>query len=409
MTGLPVFQPDTADEVAAFLRERSAADAPVRLRGGGSKAEFGTPAGNETFVDLSKLAGITLYEPGELVLTARAGTPLSEIEAAIAESSQCMAFEPPVFGALFGTGADAAPTLGGTVASGWSGPRRVKAGAVRDHVLGALAVGGEGEVFKSGGRVVKNVTGFDLPKLLTGSHGTLAALTEITIKVLPAPEATRTLAILGLHDEAAILLLSELLGGPYEVSGAAHLPATAAARSAISGLGKSGGSATLVRLEGFGPSVADRFAGLETRCRQHPVLALGPEESAVLWREVRDVARLAAPDGIVWRLTLPPTDAASTVAAMQSAIGAEAFYDWGGGLVWLSLKSGDAHDETVRRLLPAGHAMLMRAPAEIRAVIPVFQPPQPALAALQARVKSAFDPQGILAPGFMGPGHPRTG
>jgi glycolate oxidase FAD binding subunit len=403
----PVFQPHDADEVAAFLRQRSMAETPVRLRGGGSKAAFGRPVENEIILDLSNLTGITLYEPGELVLTARAGTKLSEIEAAVAANNQCMAFEPPALGALFGC--DAASTLGGSVASGWSGPRRVKAGAVRDHVLGALAVGGDGEVFKSGGRVVKNVTGFDLPKLLTGSHGTLAALMDITIKVLPAPEATRTLAVLGLDDKAAIRLLSELLGGPYEVSGAAHLPATAAGRSAIARLAKSGGPATLVRLEGFGPSVADRLAGLEARCRDHPALALDPDESAVLWCEVRDVAGLAAPGSIVWRLSVPTTEAASTVAAMRAAIGAEAFYDWGGGLVWLSLQAVDAHAETVRQLLPAGHATLMRALAETRSVIPVFQPPQPALAALQARVKSAFDPQCILAPGFMGPRLARAG
>ena len=147
----------------------------MRLCGGGTKAGFGRPVANETILDLSNLSGITLYEPGELVLTARAGTKLSEVEAAIGQRNQCLAFEPPQFGPLFGN--DASPTLGGTIASGWSGPRRVKAGAVRDHVLGALAIGGDGEVFKSGGRVVKNVTGFDLPKLLTGSHGTLAALT----------------------------------------------------------------------------------------------------------------------------------------------------------------------------------------------------------------------------------------
>ncbi|HEX4508143.1 MAG TPA: FAD-binding protein [Alphaproteobacteria bacterium] len=396
-----VFQPDTADEIAGFLRDWSVADKSVRLRGGGSKAGFGRPLAGETILDLSNLSGITLYEPGELVLTARAGTKISEIEAAIGEHNQCMAFEPPVFGPLFGT--DATPTLGGTVASGWSGPRRMKAGAVRDHVLGALAVGGDGQVFKSGGRVVKNVTGFDLPKLLTGSHGTLAALTDITIKVLPAPEATRTLAIHGLDDAAAIRLLCDLVGGPYEVSGAAHLPAFTARYSAIAEVANSGRSATLIRLEGFGPSVSDRLAALQIRCGQdHPAVVLEKNDCLVLWREVRDVAPLVAPDRIVWRLSLPPADAASTVAAIKTATGSEVFYDWGGGLVWLTLPPGDAHADTVRGLLPSGHATLMRASADIRAAAPVFQPPEPALEALQARVKAAFDPSGILAPGFMG-------
>ena len=401
MSTPPVFQPQNADEIGAFLKERSQAEAPVRLRGGGSKAGFGRPVENETILDLSSLSGITLYEPGELVLTARAGTKLAEIEAAVGLHNQCLAFEPPAFGPLFGS--DATPTLGGTVASGWSGPRRVKAGAVRDHVLGALAIGGDGEVFKSGGRVVKNVTGFDLPKLLAGSHGTLAALTDITIKVLPAPETARTLAILGLDDAAAIRLLSELLGGPYEVSGAAHLPAAAAGRSAIAEIGKSGQSATLIRLEGFGPSVADRFASLQAHCgADHPSIALDTDGCLVLWREIRDVAPLVAPDRIVWRISLPPSDGPGAAAALQAAMGAEPFYDWGGGLIWVALPRGDAHADWIRRLLPSGHATLMRADADIRAVAAVFQPPEPALAALQARVKAAFDPKTILAPGFMG-------
>jgi glycolate oxidase FAD binding subunit len=404
MSTSPPFRPSIDDEIAAFLRERSRAGAPVFVRGGGSKSGFGRRLrDDETILDLSGLTGIALYEPGELVLTARAGTKLSEIAAAIAEHGQCLAFEPPEFGALFGN--DASSTLGGAVASGWSGPRRIKAGAVRDHVLGALAIGGEGEVFKSGGRVVKNVTGFDLPKLLTGSHGTLAVMTDITIKVLPAPEATRTIAVLGLDDRAAIRLLCDVLGGPYEVAGAAHLPAGTAQRSAIAAIAGSEQPATLIRLEGFGPSVADRFAALATRLGQtHRAIAVERDEGAVLWREICDVAPLVARDRIVWRLSLPPTDAARTVAAIASETGADAFYDWGGGLVWLTVRVGasaDAHAEAVRRLLPSGHATLMRAPPDIRAKAPVFQPAAPALSALQSRVKAAFDPHGILAPSFM--------
>jgi glycolate oxidase FAD binding subunit len=158
-------------------------------------------------------------------------------------------------------------------------------------------------------------------------------------------------------------------------------------------------------MEGFGPSVADRFSGLQDRCGQdHPTLALDKDECLILWREIRDVAPLVTPDRTIWRLSLPPADAASTVAAIRAAAEAVAFYDWGGGLVWLSLPAGDARAGTVRRLLPSGHATLMRSSADIRAAAPVFQPPEPALAALQARVKSAFDPNCILAPGFMGAG-----
>ena len=397
------FQPHRPDEVARFLQERSAAGAPVFVRGGGSKAGFGRPArDDETRLDLNAISGITLYEPDELVLTARAGTPIGEIAAAVAERKQCLAFEPPEFGALFGN--DGLSTLGGAVASGWSGPRRVKVGAVRDHVLGALAVGGDGQVFKSGGRVVKNVTGFDLPKLLTGSHGTLAVMTEITIKVLPAPEATRTLVLFGLDDRAAVRLLCEILGMPYEVTGAAHLPQSVAARSAIPGIAKAGASATLIRLEGFGPSVADRFAGLEAKCgRATDHLALDVDDCAVVWREIRDAVPLIPAGPIVWRLSLVATDSAAVVAALARQAGAEAFYDWGGGLVWLTLPEGaaDGHAALIRGLLPAGHATLMRAPADVRAGTSIFQPQEPALAALQKRVKAAFDPHLILGAGRM--------
>jgi glycolate oxidase FAD binding subunit len=404
MSSPPSFQPRDADEIAAFLRECSETGAPVFVRGSGSKAAFGRPPRDgETALDMAALSGITLYEPDELVMTARAGTKLSDIAAAVGERGQCLAFEPPEFGALFGN--DGGSTLGGVVAPGWSGPRRVKAGAVRDHVLGALAVGGDGQIFKSGGRVVKNVTGFDLPKLLTGSHGTLAVLTDITIKVLPAPEATRTLAVLGLDERAAIRLLCDVLGSPLEVTGAAHLPVTAAARSAIAAIATSGRSATLIRLEGFGPSVADRFTGLEAKCGQGgDTLALDADDCAVLWREIRDVAALTGPDAIVWRLSLPATDAAATIAAIAKATKAEAFYDWGGGLVWLSLPrtdSVDGHAALIRALLPSGHATLMRAPADIRAKAAVFQPQAPAMAALQRRVKAAFDPHFILGAGRM--------
>lgn len=410
MESPPTFRPDTADEIPDFLRNRCQSGKKLRILGGGSKAAFGPPADpEETALDLSALAGITLYEPDELVLTARAGTRLSDITSAIAERGQCLAFEPPEFSDLLGSGETHRPTLGGVVACGWSGPRRVKAGAVRDHVLGILAIGGDGQSFRSGGRVVKNVTGFDLPKLLTGSHGTLAAMTDITIKVLPAPEATRTLVLLGLDDEAAVRLLTTALGSPYEIAGAAHLPQTVAARSSVPAVAQSGGSATLIRLEGFGPSVADRHATLETLfSRDHAYLSLDANECTAVWREVREVAPLVDALAIVWRLSLRATDAARVARDVLGVTGGEAFYDWGGGLLWLALPAQgaeDGHAAQVRGALASGHATLMRAPADVRAVTAIFQPRAPALAALEGRLKAAFDPQAILSPHFMTQGN----
>jgi len=400
MSPLSPFRPHDAAEIADFLRAQSDTGSPVTLRGGGSKATFGRPPPDDAIaVELAEIAGITLYEPDELVLTAMAGTSMAEIAAAVAERDQCLAFEPPEFGPLFGH--NAASTLGGSVASGWSGPRRIRAGATRDHVLGAQAIGGDGQLFKSGGRVVKNVTGFDLPKLLTGSHGTLAVLTEITIKVMPAAEATHTMIVQGLDDTAAIRLMNDLMGGPYEIAAAAHLPAASAARLGMAAL--AGASATLVRLEGFGPSVADRRAALEARIGTlHPFIAAESQQAGRLWQSVRDVAPLVPADAVLWRLALPATDAAATVGSLAAQLPVEAYYDWGGGLVWLALPpAADAHAGLVRGALPAGHATLMRASADTRRTVPVFQPQPDALAALSRRVKAAFDPRGILAPRFM--------
>ena len=372
----------------------------MRVQGGGSKAGLGRPAeADETILDVSALSGITLYEPDELVLTARAGTSMAEIQAAISEKRQCLGFEPPDFGGLFGGDAGRS-TLGGVVAAGLSGPRRIKAGAVRDHVLGILSVAGDGVIFKSGGRVVKNVTGFDLPKLLTGSHGTLAVLTEITIKVLPAPETSRTLLLQGLDDAAAVGLMCEALGGPYEISAAAHLPGPAAKRSSVVYELQAGGGLTALRLEGFGPSVTDRLAELQSRFGgRAPWRPLDAGECGAFWSELREVRTLIRDGYALWRLSLPATDAAATVAAITRATEAEAFYDWGGGLVWLSLPpDSDAHAAIVRGLMPSGHATLIRAPDAVRRAATIFPPRLGPLAALSDRVKAAFDPAGILAP-----------
>jgi glycolate oxidase FAD binding subunit len=397
-------RPRDVAELSDILRGCSASGGVVNIRAGGSKAAFGIPAGDSDMaLDLSGLSGITLYEPDELVLTARAGTGLAEIASVLAGRGQCMAFEPPEFGALFGS--DGGSTLGGMVASGWSGPRRIRNGAVRDHVLGVQAVGGDGQLFNSGGRVVKNVTGFDLPKLLTGSHGTLAALTEITIKVLPAPEVSRTLVVQGLDDAAGLRLLSDALGGPYELSGAAHLPAGIAARSSIADLIGPGASATLLRLEGFGPSVAERLQALEALSeRRGDQIVIDSERGGALWREVRDVAILLRPGWTVWRLSLPATDAIAAVAAISRSQPVECWYDWGGSLVWLAFPPAAdghvtaAHASLVRGRLPSGHATLMRAPAAIRRETEIFHPQAAALAALGRRVKAAFDPAFILSP-----------
>ncbi len=377
----------------------------LELVSGGTKRTLGSPGEAAARLDLSGLAGIALYEPEELVLTAGPGTALSEIAARLAQHGQALAFEPPDLGPLLGADEGRA-TLGGCIAANLSGPRRVKAGAARDHFLGVRAVSGRGALFKSGGRVVKNVTGYDLCKLLAGSWGTLAAMTEITVKVLPAAEKLRTVLVYGLDDEAGIAAMTRALGGPFEVSGAAHLPAGIAPLSGVGRIREPGTSVTALRIEGPEPSVLARTETLRALFADHAIDELHGHNSAAFWREVGDARfHAAAGEEIVWRLSVPPADGARVAGRIAGELEARAFYDWGGGLVWLALPRAteDAGAGAVRRAVgpTGGHATLIRAPEDARRRVPAFHPQPPGLAALSARVKQAFDPLGIFNPGRM--------
>jgi glycolate oxidase FAD binding subunit len=396
----PTTEHELRDAVAAALAD----SLPVEIVGAGSRRALGRPATAKRMLDLSALAGIVLYQPDELVLTARAATKLSAIEAALAERNQMLAFEPPDLGPLLG-GAAGAGTLGGVVACNLAGPRRLKVGAARDHVLGVRAVTGRGEIVKAGGRVVKNVTGYDLCKLLAGSFGTLAALSEITVKVLPAGAKTRTVLAYGLDATLAVAAMTRALAGPDDVSAAAFLPDRIAAGIGIGRVRDAGVSVTALRIEGPEPSVLARNASLRALLAEFgPVEELHWHNSRRFWTAVGDVEPFAGSGGVVWRLSLPPAGAVAATAALSAIDGAEWYLDWGGGLVWLRLpESGEALHQSVRAAIApcGGHATLIRAPAAVRAAVSVFQPPPPAVAALSARVKEAFDPQRILNPGRM--------
>lgn len=399
-----VLAPEHAGQVAEAVAWAVSAGEPLEVIGRGSKRALGRPVQAGHSLDLRRLDGITLYEPEELVLSVRAGTPLASIEAALDEQRQMLAFEPPDLGPLLG-GAAGAASLGGVLACNLAGPRRVKAGAARDHFLGVTAVSGRGETFKAGGRVVKNVTGYDLCKLLAGAYGTLAVMTEVTVKVLPRPQKTKTVLLFGLDDAIAGEAMRRALGSPHEVSGAAHLPATQAAKSAVAYVSGAGGAVTALRVEGPGPSVEYRCAALRRELGDlAPTEELRSQNSLVFWRELRDVQPFVDQNTAVWRISVAPTAGPSVVAAIGKG---EAFYDWGGGLIWLSLPLNGADDAgaaEVRAAVAAaggGHATLIRAPLELRAAVPVFQPQDVAIAALTRRVKEGFDPRGILNPGRM--------
>ncbi|MCT7373912.1 glycolate oxidase subunit GlcE [Chelativorans salis] len=399
---MTTFIPQGAAEVLEIVRWAAAEETPLEVLGHGSKRGIGRPAQTEHVLDLSRLSGVTLYEPEELVLSAKAGTPLAEIEALLAEHRQQLAFEPMDYGPLLGLEAGGG-TIGGALTANLSGPRRIKAGAARDHVLGVHAVSGRGETFKSGGRVVKNVTGYDLSKGLAGSWGTLAVVTDVTFKVLPAAETEKTLAVTGLYDAEAAAAMAEAMGSSAEVSGAAHLPEGVVGRFLQGGF--SGGARTVLRVEGVGPSVAYRIDLLSRLLKPHwAVEVIEEEESRLLWREIRDCRPFAdGTEAPVWRVSIAPTEGHRMVDAFRRAAGANAFYDWQGGLVWLRMEA-EPEAEVLRGLIAhfgGGHATLVRVAPAIRAAVPVFQPQPPALAALSARLKEQFDPKGILNPGRM--------
>lgn len=399
------FLPDSKDQVLDIVRAAGEDKKSLEIIGAGSKRGWGRPMQTDAFLDLSNLSGIALYEPEELVLSAGVGTPLAEIMQTLDAHQQQLAFEPPDFSPLYG-GEKGRGTIGGAIATNLSGPRRIQAGAARDHFLGFEAISGRGEAFKSGGRVVKNVTGFDLSKLLAGSFGTLAAMTTVTVKVLPKPEKTRTVLIFGLGESAALKLLSETLQGSFEINSAAHLPADIAAKSSVSYVASAGGSVTAVRLQGPAPSV-------EMRCRsvremwqsEGEIEELHGHNSASLWQEIGDVATLLNnPSDQIWRLSVAPMEGARVVENIKAQIECDAYYDWGGGLIWLAAIGEAEHAVmSIRGAVQnaGGHATLFRASDEMRQLSEVFHPQMPGVSRLTKTLKNNFDPDAILNPGRM--------
>ncbi|GAA0779034.1 glycolate oxidase subunit GlcE [Roseibium denhamense] len=389
-----LLKPRNAGEVEEAVRWAAAEEQPLEVIGTGSKRGLGHPVQTAHVLDLSALAGVETYEPAELVLTVKAGTPIAEIEALVEENGQELSFEPMDYGPLLGRPAGGG-TIGGVLAANLAGPRRIKSGAARDHVLGMEAVSGRGEQFVSGGKVVKNVTGYDLPRALCGSFGTLAVTTSATLKVNPKPETTATLEISGLSDEDAVTALCRAMGSSAEVSGAAHLPAGLWGETAR----------TVLRLEGFQASVDYRFQSLNSLLSGFgPVRRLEDGDSRPLWAGIRDAAPHVGKAGTVWRVSVAPTAGPGVVAQLKEKLPLSAFYDWSGGLVWICFEDGELHEAELRAAVAAsggGHATLVRATGAVAASVPVFQPQPEALAALSRRLKEQFDPNGILNPGRM--------
>lgn len=401
----PRNEAELTDAVAAALADGR----KLAVEGRGSKRGYGRPVAADAVLSTAGLSGITYYDPGELVMEAAAGTPLAEIEAELGANGQRLAFEPGDLGALYGAPGNA--SIGGTFACNVSGPRRPFAGAARDHLLGLRAVSGRGEVFAAGGRVVKNVTGYDMGKLLTGSLGTLAVLSRVTFKVLPAPAAERTVLLFADGPSDGLGALQLAAAQPCDISAGAHVGRQAAARSSVGYVAGAGTPVTAMRLEGEHTAVTERCAQLRGALSAiAPTEELHTSNSRAFWREVRngDLLPSAAPGEMLWRLTLPPAGAAATLGRLAAVCDGDLLVDWLGGLVWFAAapaNDGTADDLSARVRTAAaqgeGHAVLVRAPDDVRARVAVFGEPDPALMALTRRIKHNFDPRGILNPGRM--------
>jgi glycolate oxidase FAD binding subunit len=412
-----------ARDVEQVVRAALASEQPLEIIGHGSKRLIGQPMATNALLDLSALSAVTAYEPNELIITVQAGAPLADVKSLIDSKNQQFAFEPVNTSVLLGT--PDIGTIGGMIGAGLAGPRRIKAGGARDHLLGAHAVSGFGDSFKAGGRVVRNVTGYDLCKLLAGSWGTLAVMTEVTLKVMPRPESERTLVLRGLDDVTANKAMTAALGSPFDVSAAAHVP-NSAFRGSVSGLvsgpgdsglGDSGlgdlGSpreaVTLLRLEGITASAAHRATALGKALAPFGAAEMFEDTaSATIWRSIRDVQPFAANGALgawpVWRIVCPPATGGALGQALARDTGGDVIYDWGGGLIWAALPpNADAQAALVRARVEAvgGHATLLRASDEVRRHVDVFHPQKTGLAALGERVRHSLDPKNILNRGRM--------
>ncbi len=386
-------KPHDEKSLSESIKMAGAWNAPLVVRGAGSKSQIGRPNGYATSVTTQRMRGVSIYEPTELVIGALPGTALSEINETLASRNQMLPFEPMDYRALLG--GDHEPTIGGIAAGNVSGPRRVMAGACRDSLIGIRLVNGRGDIVKSGGRVMKNVTGLDLVKLNCGAWGTFGVFSEVIFKVLPKPESTSSLVLRGLNDATAIAALTAAMGSPFSVSAAAHLPKEVVSEPL-----------TIVRVEGFESSVIYRCGEIAKLWRPYGDADLLEETVGTdVWSDVRDARWLVDPaESAIWRLSLAPSKAPGVIDHIKRVLDARHFYDWGGSLVWLAVNaSEDAGSTVVRNAMRGlgGHATLLRASPQVRSTVDVFEPLSPALTELTRRIKFAFDPDRILNFGRM--------
>ena len=397
------FNPSSPADVKETVEWALSSATPMAIVGNNSKKLLGQPTNLDVTLDLSNLKGIITYEPSELVLTARPGTTLKEVREILEERGQELAFEPPDYGAFFGKDSDRA-TLGGTIACNLSGPRRIRTGGARDHFLGMQAVNGRAEIFKAGGKVVKNVTGYDLCKLIAGSYGTLALLTETTFKVLPKSEKVRTILVSGLTDQFALSIFQKIMAGPAEPTALAHLPMGIAKRSDVDLVSEGSTSISAIRMEGPTPSVLQRTKTLLQYLQPFGhTEELHGHRSAILWKEIADLHSFVGNlNSTIWRVIVPPSSSSSITQTLSEQFDISWFYDWAGGLIWIESEfEADALHTAIRAGVAeeGGQALVIRKGNGLSVSAEVFQPLPKPIFQLNYRVKQAFDPNAIFNPG----------
>lgn len=399
-----LLRPATEWELKSMMAALIERRIPVEVIGAGTKREVGRPLSAPVAITAAGIRGISLYEPSELVMSARAGTPVSHVEVELAARGQMLPFEPIDLGPTLGMAAGV-QTIGAVFATNLSGPRRIAAGSARDFLLGIHGVNGRGEVFKSGGRVMKNVTGYDVARGVTGSWGTLAILSEVTFKVLPLPDDVVTLIYPGLTDDLAVEMLCLAMTLPYEVSGTVHLSGGLARRMNVPGLPTGNTSLTAIRIENFSRSIAHRKPLIKQALAAYGTpIELGLDASLKFWSDLRRLSMFPYAPTHLWRISTKPSVAPKLVADIRRHMQVETYYDWSGGLIWIETPaSADAGAADIRRAVAnhGGHATLIRADRDVRRDVEVFQPLAPAIDRITRGLKQAFDPLRLLNPGRM--------
>ena len=402
--------PQNEKEVSNFIKKFYKSGIPIELIGSGSKRKIGKPLQCAKTLSLAKLDGIIEYLPEELYIKVKACTSIKQIEEELKKNKQQLAFEPIDFGYLFNRKSDFG-TSAGQVACNISGPRRFKAGSVRDHVLGFRGVNGKGEIIKSGGNVVKNVTGYDLSKLVCGSYGTLIALTEITFKVLPKPEESKTLIIHKQKVEPASFLLEKATSSSNDISGSAFFPDEPRISECAMNIEKTfklndlkhGGSLTAFRIEGSKNSIDQRIKNLiyELKAVNLNISVLDNYQSEIFWNKVRSLEFFSLSKNNILRIVIPPSECVQLVYQFSNKF--KYYLDWGGPLMWMeAFELSEEMFESIRKKVVnhGGYVTMIKNSNYLPYVEDVFTINRDRFNISQ-NIKKSFDPKRILNPGKM--------